>query len=209
MTAQSVSTTLEVADWRRRVWRLYEEVRRLSVYDPPAGHEAWRAGRDALFLDHPASPLLPQLREDFAGLPVADYDPAWRLELAVGETEPTTIEMSTGSDGDVPFERIGLVELPQGETLDVWRLQTYGGGIFLPVRDATAGRQGGSYGGGRYLLDTIKGADLGTGEKAGTLVLDFNFAYNPSCSYDPAWSCPLPASVNRLDFPLRAGELAP
>jgi uncharacterized protein (DUF1684 family) len=40
----------------------------------------------------------------------------------------------------------------------------------------------------------------------GKLVVDFNFAYNPSCAYDPTWICPLVPPGNRLDLPLRAGE---
>lgn len=205
--AQSPSTTLEVMDWRRRVWALYAEVRHVSDHDPASGHQLWRAGRDDLFAHHPASPLLPEARRDFSGLPVADYDPAWRLELAIEAAEPASIEMSTGSDGDVPFERIGRVELPAGGTLDVWRLQTYGGGIFLPVRDGLAGRPGGTYGGGRYLLDTIKGADLGVGADPSSLVVDLNFSYNPSCAYDPAWACPLAPLGNVVTAEIAAGEL--
>jgi len=75
--------------------------------------------------------------------------------------------------------------------------------MFLPFRDALAGR--GTYGGGRYLLDTVKGADLGAAAD-GSLVLDFNYAYNPSCAYDPRWSCPLAPLENRLDVPIEAGE---
>jgi uncharacterized protein (DUF1684 family) len=88
---------------------------------------------------------------------------------------------------------VGRVEVPQIGSLDVWWLAQYGGGLFVPLRDATAGSS--SYGGGRYLLDTAKGADLGgTHER---LVIDLNFAYHPSCRYDPAWTCPLaPAGVD-------------
>jgi len=207
VTPPSIDTTLEVADWRRRVAALYAEVRHLGGHDPAAAHQFWRAGRDDLFAHHPASPLLPEALRDFTGLPVADYDPAWRFELAVTEAEPAQIEMSTGSDGDVPFERVGLIELPVGGTLDVWRLQTYGGGIFLPVRDGSAGQPGGSYGGGRYLLDTIKGADLGVGAEPRTLAVDFNFAYNPSCAYDPAWACPLAPLGNIVAVEIGVGEL--
>ena len=38
------------------------------------------------------------------------------------------------------------------------------------------------------------------------MVLDFNFAYNPSCSYDPRWACPLTPRVNRLPIEIAAGE---
>ena len=58
--------------------------------------------------------------------------------------------------------------------------------------------------GGRYVLDSVKGADLGT--EGGRLVFDFNFAYNPSCSYDSRWACPLCPPPNRLSIPIRAGE---
>jgi uncharacterized protein (DUF1684 family) len=79
----------------------------------------------------------------------------------------------------------------------------YGGGVFLPFRDATNNRQ--TYGGGRYLYDTIKGADLGTAQ--GGIVLDFNYAYHPSCYYNPRWVCPLAPPQNILDFPVTAGEM--
>ena len=40
-----------------------------------------------------------------------------------------------------------------------------------------------------------------------TLVLDFNFAYHPSCVYDPKWTCPLAPLANRLAVAVEAGEL--
>ena len=87
-------------------------------------------------------------------------------------------------------------------SLDVWWLETYGGGIFLPLKDATCGET--SYGGGRYLLDTVKGADLG--EEQGRLIVDLNFLYNPSCAYDAQWECPLPPAGNVLSVAIEAGE---
>jgi uncharacterized protein (DUF1684 family) len=92
-------------------------------------------------------------------------------------------------------------------TLALLWLDAYGGGVYLAFRDASSGVT--TYGGGRYLLDTVKGADLGTAgdnDNDDKLVLDFNFAYQPSCSYDPRWSCPLPPPENRLPFEIRAGE---
>jgi uncharacterized protein len=206
MTASS-TVTVEVLDWRRQVWSLYAEVRRVSQHDPVSAHQLWQAGRNALFSGHPASPLPPGARRGFTGLPVAQYDPDWRFQLPIEDAEPAGIELSAGSDGEVPFERIGRLSLPTGGSLDVWKLLTYGGGIFLPVRDGLAGREGGTYGGGRYLLDTIKGADLGPGDDGTSLVIDFNFAYNPSCAYDPAWACPLAPPGNIVTVEIPAGEL--
>lgn len=195
-------TALEVVDWRRRVFALYAEVR--ASTDFPAAHELWRRTRDDLFATHPASPLLPEDRAAFTGLPVEPYDPEWRFEVAIADAPPKRMDVETGTDGVVPFEVIGTVEVPGVGPLDVWRLASYGGGIFLPVKDGLAGHPGGTYGGGRYLLDTIKGADLGS--RADTLVLDFNFAYNPSCAYDPAWACPLAQAGNRTAVEIPVGE---
>jgi uncharacterized protein (DUF1684 family) len=103
------------------------------------------------------------------------------------------------------LRRFGLAHFRLLETdasLELYWLEGYGGGVFAPFADATSGRE--TYGAGRYVLDTIKGADLG--EVDGRLVLDFNFAYQPSCSYDPRWTCPLAPPANRLALPVRAGE---
>jgi uncharacterized protein len=205
MAALTARTALEIADWRRRVFALYDAVR--AADDPEEAHELWRIERDDLMARHPATPLLAEDRVMFEGLTIAPYDPAWRFELAVLPSEPGGFEFATGTDGIVPFERVGAVEIPDAGTLDVWRLTTYAGGLFVPVRDALAGGSGGTYGGGRYLIDTIKGADLGSDAVRGTLVLDFNFAYNPSCAYDPAWACPLAQPGNVLPIAVPVGEL--
>jgi len=195
-------TALEVADWRRQVFALYETVRQTP--DIAEGHTLWREGRDRLFAQHPSTPVMEADLPSFAGLPVEPYDPAWRFEVAITPAEPARFDFETGTDGVVPFERLGIAEIPGVGSLDVWRLTTYGGGIFVPVRDALAGRHGGTYGGGRYLVDSIKGAMLQA--DAGSLVLDFNFAYNPSCAYDPAWACPLAPLGNRVSVEIPVGE---
>jgi hypothetical protein len=123
---------LEVADWRRRVFALYAAVRAES--DPLAAHALWRRTRDDLFATHPATPLLPEDRPSFAGLPVTDYDPAWRFELEIVPGEPRRMDVETGTDGVVPFGLLGTVDIPQVGTLDVWRLASYGGGFFCPSR---------------------------------------------------------------------------
>jgi len=207
-SARNWTHGLTLLDWRRRVHSLYAEVR--AAADPAAAHRLWCGGRDELFRRHPQSPLASS--DDFDALPVAAYDPRWRFELPVdADAAPKRIEVPTATDGVVPFERVGVVRLPDIGSLDVWALRSYGGGIFVPFRDRTAGAS--TYGAGRYLIDTVKGADLGgnidltTG--AGTLVLDFNFAYHPSCAYDPAWVCPLAQPGNVLDVEVPVGEALP
>ena len=211
-------TAVETADWRLRVFGIYEQVRHQGPDDIVGAHQFWRRERDALFASHPATPLLPEDRRGFRGLPVAEYDPAWRFEVTIDpvsddDPRPRSFDFETGTDGVVPFELIGVASVPGVGTLDVWRLTSYGGGLFVPVKDALAGKPGGTYGGGRYLIDTIKGAHLNRAWTAeagraseARIVLDFNFAYNPSCAYDPAWACPLAQPGNRVAVEIPVGE---
>jgi uncharacterized protein len=193
--------SLTMLGWRREVTALYARVR--SENDPRSAWQLWRNGRDRLFRDHPDSPIAAGQRAGFDGLRFADYDPGLRWTLPLEPADPLRIDVTTGTDGVVGFERFGIIRLPELGSLDVWWHTGYGGGVFVPVRDGTAGST--SYGGGRYLLDTVKGADLGGGD--GRLTIDLNFAYNPSCAYDEAWACPLAPPGNQLPVPIRAGEL--
>ena len=121
------------------------------------------------------------------------------------ETASSAIPMSTGQP--LAFRRVGWlgVPFPAGERrLGLYWIEGYGGGLFLPFRDATNGTE--TYGAGRYVLDGVKSADLGGNAATGTLIIDFNFAYHPSCAFDSRWACPLAPPENRLDTPIRAGE---
>jgi uncharacterized protein (DUF1684 family) len=196
--------SLTLLDWRRTVAALYRDVRTTIDADPVGTLASFRAGKDELFARHPDTPILPAERARFEGLGYWPYDPALRfdvaVELAPRPEVPTSPALSVSGDA-FALERIGRIVLPVG-ALDVYWISVYGGGVFLPFRDATNGSD--TYGAGRYLLDTVKGADLGG--SAGRLIVDFNYAYHPSCAYDPQWSCPLAPPANRLDVPVRAGE---
>jgi hypothetical protein len=201
-----MSDALGLLDWKRRVFELYADVRRA---EPRAGWERWRAERDDLFRSHPQSPLPAGERAGFSGLDVYRYDPRFRVTAALETASREELRVPSSRDDEMVFTRIGTVRfslLGDEATLDVYWIGGYGGGLFLPFRDATSGTE--TYGAGRYLYDTIKGADLGTTED-GELVLDFNFAYNPSCAYDPRWSCPLAPPANLLEQAVEAGERTP
>jgi uncharacterized protein (DUF1684 family) len=168
----------------------------------------WRTRRDEMFATHPQSPIIAEARRTFRGLPYFDYDPAMRVLAEVAPAEARRYDITTSGDGSYTFTRYGIASFEIGGrslNLELYWVEGYGGGVFLPFRDGTSGS--GTYGAGRYLLDTIKGADLGTTN--GKLVLDFNFSYNPSCAYDPRWVCPLAPPPNRLDVEVRAGERYP
>jgi uncharacterized protein len=202
-TGAVIGDLVALSDWRRRVSDLYHEVRAAS--DPATAWRTWRAGRDDLFARHPQSPLPEGERAGFRGIAYFDYEPSARVLATVAPVEPVTLDIATSGNGAYRFTRFGNATFELGGhslALELYWLEGYGGGVYLPFADATSGAT--SYGGGRYLLDTVKGADLGMEE--GRLVLDFNFAYNPSCAYDPRWTCPLPPPANRLPVDVRAGE---
>ena len=193
-------------DWRRRIAGLYADIR--AEQDPQRAWMHWRTVRDAMFRDHPQSPVEPG--RGFEGLDVFPYDPALVFHVKHSAIAAAPVEtLQAGADGPIkiqPFARTHGLQAKLGGELTFYWLLGYGGGVFLPFADATSGRD--TYGAGRYLLDTIKGADLGS-TPAGLTVLDFNFAYNPSCAYSPRYVCPLAPTMNRLPMPVKAGERAP
>ena len=199
-----MSDTLDLWDYRRRVDDIYRRARDDGQGAGPWSR--WAADRDHLFVTHPQSPI--EDRSAFTGLPYYRYDSRWRVTGRFVPVENETTVLTHSGDGTTAFAKIGTVEFDVvGNTgsLEVLWLDAYGGGIFLPFRDAGNGDS--TYGGGRYLLDTAKGADLGhDGEQ---MILDFNYAYHPSCVHSSRWSCPLAPPANRLGFVVEAGERLP
>jgi uncharacterized protein len=201
-----MSEHLDLADWRRRVAALYH-VMRTDRRAAALRLVNLRAAKDRLFAEHLASPLPEAARRDFRGLAYWRHDPALRFTSRL-EPDPGAQPLDVPRSGDgppMPFARIGWVSFRVGEEdcrLAVYWLSDYAGGIFIPFRDATSGHE--TYAGGRYLWDSAKGADLGS--DGDELVLDFNYAYHPSCVYDDRWSCPLAPEENRLGVRITAGE---
>ena len=226
-TERDASELLELADWRRRVADLYAEVRTEAPHDAEAAWRRWRETRDELYRTHAQSPVPAEGRAAFRAR-LWPYDPRWRFEALV-EVEPgaagarqpdreidiaaepmfggLTIALPVSTGGDEALERIGSVTVPfagGSRRLGLYWMSGYAGDLFLPFGDATNGRE--TYGAGRYLLDAAKAADLGPGAAPGSLVLDFNFAFHPSCAFDPRWSCPLTPPENRVGIAIEAGE---
>lgn len=193
--------------YRRRVAAMYAGLRERGVDE--AGWRWWREQRDAVFAGHPMSPVPSERREGFGGLDYFSYDPAFHVgSVPLTPAEPVTFDLGHSGAGGTPARRFATLEfalLGRHCALPVYWLDVYGGGVFVPFRDATSGET--TYGGGRYLLDTVKSADLG-GDDA-NLVVDLNFAYHPSCVHDPTWSCPLAPADERLPVAIEAGERLP
>ena len=200
-----------LADWRRQVATLYAEVRAMAATDPAIALGHWRAVRERLYRQHPQSPVPPEVRDAFRATHF-EHDPRLRFEVTVEPAPPPApgalaLELPNSGADTLSFSRVGRITIPfaEGErTLSVFWMAGYAGGLFIPFRDGTNGTE--TYGAGRYLIDGAKSADLGGDPAAGTLIVDFNFAFQPSCAFDPRWACPLAPPENRLDIAVRAGE---
>ena len=143
MTATDPQGLLDLVDWRRRVGDLY----RVSG---PDAISRFRKGRDELFRTHPQSPIEHEERHSFAGLHYYPHDPAYRVDARFEPGEGSELLIDTGGDdGAVRYRRAGhLVFRLHGEScrLTVLSLVQYAGGLFVPFRDTTSGRE--TYGGG-------------------------------------------------------------
>ena len=198
---------LDLLDYRHKIFELYRDIR--ATENASAGRDHFQKVKDEIFRTHPQSALNDEQKAAFTGLNYYDYDPAYRVIAKVDlNVEPETLFIELEGDGRFSYRRFGQVTftLPTGTgRLSLFWINGYGGGVFLPFGDATNRKT--TYGAGRYLYDTIKGADLGA--TMDSLILDFNYAYNPSCAYNERWVCPLAPRENRLDFPIPVGEKIP
>lgn len=201
----SLSHFEELADYRRIVADMYGCLRRSELTQVDTCHQ-FRRERDWLFKNHPQSALSAEQKNSFTGLRYYPYNPAWRFLLPVDtQVESEIFEIDLSADGKTRLQRFGKIHFEaagQAVSLSLFWVMGYGGGIFLPFRDLTNRET--TYGGGRYLLDTIKHADLG--HDGARLIIDFNYAYNPSCAYNTRWHCPLAPPENQLPIAIPAGE---
>ncbi|HEY8674864.1 MAG TPA: DUF1684 domain-containing protein [Candidatus Dormibacteraeota bacterium] len=198
----NATAALQLADWRRQISELYAQVRVLGGGE--RGWDVWREGKQRLYREHPQSPVALHRREGYV-FRCYDYDASMRVLAVPVPSEPRHVD----GDAEVPgMTRIGTLRFTlhgADHELGASWLDGYAGGVFVPFADTTSGSE--TYGGGRYVLDSAKGADLGTdGDR---MVVDFNFAYAPSCAHDPQWRCPLAPASSRLHIPVRAGEMGP
>ena len=186
---------------------IYRDVRETHGADPGAAWLRFREQRDRLYKRHPCSALTDEEKRSFAGFAYYEYDPSLCI---VGEIDYAVAEFSLDievSEGTLHCRRIGVARFSharQTASLDLFWLDIYGGGLWLPVGDQTNGTT--TYRGGRYLYDTAKGANLGLNAEGSRILLDFNFLYPPSCALSDSWICPLCRPANRLPFKLEAGE---
>jgi uncharacterized protein (DUF1684 family) len=165
--------------------------------------EAFRRRKDDFFANDPHSPLTPEQKAEFTSLAYYPENPDLTLEVPLdttGEGIGERLRIGTTDGQAKEFERAGRINFTvDGEPVTMTIFREIGRGrYYLPFRDATAGVE--TYDVGRY-LDPRARPD-------GTMVVDFNYAYNPYCAYGDGWSCPIPPRENIVRARLAAGEKA-
>ena len=209
-----MSDYLDLYDYRCRVADMYRMRRQATLAGEDAATvlQRFREARNELFVKHSQSALDVEQKRKFQGLRYFPYNPAMCVEADIDTgVEPVQLSVAMNAEESMTMTTVGRLHFTlEGVrvALSLYWLNIYGGGLFLPFRDTTSPAE--SYGGGRYLFDTIKGSDfLATPGASGIerILLDFNYAYNPSCAYNDRWVCPLAPVENRLSIPIRAGEM--
>ncbi len=209
-----MSDYLDLYDYRTRVAEMYRKRRHSTLVgqDPALILQHFRESRNELFAKHSQSALDQEQKQKFQGLHYFPYNPAMCVEADIEkDVEPILLNVAMNAEETMTMTTVAHLHFTlEGVkvVLSLYWLNIYGGGLFLPFRDTTSPTE--SYGGGRYLFDTIKGSDfLPVAGSSGNerIMLDFNYAYNPSCAYNDRWVCPLAPLENRLKVPVRAGEM--
>ena len=151
------------------------------------------------------SVLPPDRRDAFRGLDFYEIDPTYRFEVPLQRSaSPDTVTIAESTGGIRPQVRVGRVAIPfpdGRDTLVVFEGESDSprGRLWIPFADSTNGQT--TYEAGRYVDLEPTSAD--------SVVVDFNRAYNPTCTYNPEFACPLPPAENRVDGPVPAGEKKP
>ena len=203
-TGVDAGAALQLADWRRQVGELYAQVRALGAGEQ--GWDAWRAGKQRLYREHPQSPVQARSASCVHASRASPTTPRCACSPTLVPVTPRHID----GDGEVPgMTHIGTLRFaarrrrPRARRVLARRLRG------RPVRsvrrrDIRAGRR------------TAEAATRSTpprvrtsAARTGRVVLDFNFAYAPSCAHDARWRCPLAPPANRLRVAVRAGEIGP
>ena len=161
----------------------------------------FRESKDEFFAKDGHSPLMDQQRSRFKGLEYYPENSDLRFVLTISElteAQKERVDIATSTGEFQPYLRWGTITFSvEGEsaTLSVYQ-EVDGEEFFLPFADTSSGHE--TYGSGRY-LDVLS-------LHGGKVLVDFNYAYNPYCAYNPNWSCPIPPLENRLKVPIHAGE---
>jgi uncharacterized protein len=162
--------------------------------------ESFRAAKDSFYARDRRAPLTSEQKRGFKGLAYYPENTNLVINARIDrKVEPGIVRMETTKGEQQEYRRYGVVRFEvDGRPAQVTLYASdHSHSLFLPFRDATSGQE--TYGAGRYLDLRAHGDEV---------LVDFNYAYNPNCAYNPDWSCPLPPAENWLKVPIRAGEMA-
>ena len=156
-----------------------------------------RAAKDVFFRTSNQSPLAHHDQDRFQSLDYFEPRPELVFTVPMEPGDESEIRIPTSDEREKVYKRAGKVRFDvDGSPAELTVFDTGHPGYFIPFRDSTSGNS--TYGAGRYL-------DIEPNED-GTLTIDFNYAYNPSCVYSDGYSCPIPPVENWLQIPIEAGE---
>lgn len=151
------------------------------------------------------SPLTEADRNVFKKLDFFAIDLKYRVEATFVRIEnESPFKMKTSTDRLPEYVKYGEVhftlnnkklQLNVYQNIKLTENPEYEDYLFIPFTDETNGET--SYGGGRYVDFKIPNSDK--------VILDFNKAYNPYCSYSSRYSCPIPPKENHLEVAINAG----
>ena len=159
--------------------------------------------RQFKFLKYNAeSPLTEEQKKSLQELDYYPVDPEYRVRarlVPVDQRVMIQIPMTDGTLERYIKQAYAEFEL-QGKTHRLLLLQSATEAdkrnYFLAFADETSGRE--TYGGGRFLDVRRDGQN--------SITIDFNLVYNPYCTYNPDYACPIPPKENLLTIPVYAGE---
>jgi hypothetical protein len=153
-----------------------------------------RGDRFGIRLKDPES----EYRRSFHGLEYFPADEAYRVTARfVAEPKKIPILNVLGQTEESECPGYAVFRLA-GQELRLYPILEEPGAkeLFYIFKDQTSGKE--TYGAGRFLYSGMP--------QDGKVVLDFNKAYNPPCSFTPYATCPLPPPENRLPVRVEAGE---
>ena len=152
------------------------------------------------------SPLLQDNKEHFDGLKYFPVDSNFRVKAVFKKKRGKKFKMQTSTDRMPVYKPYGVYtftidgkeyKLTAYENVRLKKKKEFKTYLFLPFKDLTSGKE--TYGSGRFL-------ELTKPANGSTVYLDFNLCFNPYCSYNHKYSCPIPPSENHLKVEIKAGE---
>ncbi len=173
------------------------------------GDSDFQKEMNSKFKDASKSPLTKKGLKKFKGLNFFKLNDKYKVHAKIVKTpDAPTFNFPTTTERVAVYKKYGVVSFSIDEQefeLAIYQDENpqpkYKNHLFLPFLDNTNGKT--SYEGGRF-IDILTTDESGSG----TIVIDFNKAYNPYCAYSDRYSCPITPRNNYLDIEIKAGVMA-